>query len=72
MTLIKRTTLHYQDGPSDLRSLAQNGSSADFANALRTYLNSENPGHFAVLDTIYQIDNERVRLALIDILRTVP
>jgi hypothetical protein len=58
--------------PSDLRSLAQNGSSADFANALRTYLNSENPGHFAVLDTIHQIDNERVRLALIDILRTVP
>ena len=58
--------------PSDLRSLAQNGSSTDFANALHTYLNSENPGHFAVLDTIYQIDNEQVRPGLIDILRTAP
>lgn len=56
--------------PSDLRSLAQNGSSADFANALRTYLNSQNPSHFAVLDTLYQIDNEQVRPALIDIIRT--
>jgi predicted DNA-binding WGR domain protein len=58
--------------PSDLRSLAQNGSSADFANALRTYLNSENSDHFAVLDTLYQIDNEQVRPALIDIIRTAP
>ena len=58
--------------PSDLHSLAQNGSSTDFANALRTYLNSENPGHFAVLDTIYKINNEQVRPAVIDILRTAP
>jgi predicted DNA-binding WGR domain protein len=58
--------------PSELLSLAQNGSSTDFANALQTYLNSSDQGHFTVLDSIYQIDNEQVRPALIDILRTAP
>ena len=58
--------------PMGSASLAQNSSSADFANALRTYLDSDDYKHFAVLDTLYQIDNEYVRPALLDILSTAP
>ena len=47
-------------------------SADEFSNALRGYLNSEDYKRFAVLDTIYQIDNEYVRPALIDILKTAP
>jgi hypothetical protein len=64
--------------PSELRDLARNDST-DFSNVLSSYLDSSGqpPGdcpysNFAVLDTIYQIDNEHVRPALLDILRTAP
>jgi predicted DNA-binding WGR domain protein len=57
--------------PSELRDRDRNGST-DFSNALRAYLDSSDYSHFAVLDTIYQIDNEQVRPALLDILRTAP
>jgi predicted DNA-binding WGR domain protein len=55
--------------PQELQPLARNGSSSAFATALRTYLEGGNYKHFAVLDTIYQIDNEYIRPALLDILR---
>lgn len=45
--------------PSELRSLARNGSAEAFATALRTYLSSGDYRRFVVLDTIYQIDNGR-------------
>lgn len=54
--------------PSSLSKLAQNGSPEAFAAALKTYLDSSDYKRFAVLDTIYQIDNEYVRPALLDIL----
>lgn len=57
--------------PSQLRDQARNGST-DFSNALRAYLDSGDYRHFAVLDTIYQIDNEQLRPVLLDILRTAP
>lgn len=58
--------------PSELRDLARNGTKEAFATALRDYLNSSDYRHFAVLDTIYQIDNESVRPALLDILCEAP
>ncbi|MEW5856896.1 MAG: HEAT repeat domain-containing protein, partial [Cyanobacteriota bacterium] len=58
--------------PLELRDLARNGTSEAFATALRDYLNSSDYRRFAVLDTIYQIDNEYVRPALLDILGEAP
>lgn len=58
--------------PSELRSLAGSGSAEAFATALHTYLNSGDYRQFAVLNTLYQIDNEYVRPALLDILCDTP
>jgi predicted DNA-binding WGR domain protein len=58
--------------PLELRELARNGTAEAFTTALRTYLNSASYENFAVLDTIYQIDNEYVRPALLDILGEAP
>ncbi|OUL18058.1 hypothetical protein [Nostoc sp. 106C] len=58
--------------PPELQPLTQSGSLDAFATALHTYLESGNYQNFAVLDTIYQIDNEYVRPALINILRSAP
>ncbi len=57
--------------PSSLAKLARDGSADAFAAALKTYLDSSDYKRFAVLDTIYQIDNKYVRPALLDILREV-
>lgn len=57
--------------PSELRDLARNDST-DFSNVLSRYLESSEFQRFAILDTIYQIDNEHVRPALLEILRTAP
>ncbi len=58
--------------PPELQNLARNGSSENFATALSNYLKQDNYKHFAVLDTIYQIDNQYLRPALLDILCTSP
>lgn len=58
--------------PSELRSLARNGSAEALATALSAYLNSNDYKHFAVLDTLYQIDNKYVRPVLLDILCQAP
>lgn len=57
--------------PPQLRDLARNGST-DFSTVLSRYLDSSESERFAILDTIYQIDNEHVRPALLEILRTAP
>ncbi|MFB2974326.1 WGR domain-containing protein [Aerosakkonema sp. BLCC-F183] len=68
--------------PSELRELAKNGTAEAFANALRGYLEyrtnqqvtgfySQDYQRFAVLDLIYQIDNEFVRPVLLEILQNV-
>ncbi|MBF2008391.1 MAG: WGR domain-containing protein [Chlorogloeopsis fritschii C42_A2020_084] len=56
----------------ELQRLARNGSAAAFATELRTYLERSNYKGFTVLDQIYQIDNQYVRPALIDILCKAP
>ncbi|WP_235018877.1 HEAT repeat domain-containing protein [Tolypothrix sp. NIES-4075] len=58
--------------PPELQNLTLNGSSKEFATALSNYLKHDNYKHFPVLDTIYQIDNQYVRPALLDILCTSP
>ncbi len=58
--------------PSQLQDSARNGSSADLTDALRTYLGSNDYRRFAVLDTLYQIDNEHVRPGLLDVISTAP
>jgi predicted DNA-binding WGR domain protein len=58
--------------PSELRELARNGSYEAFLAALRAYLEGGDSTHFAVLDAIYQIDNQHVRPALISVLRDAP
>ncbi|MBD2540947.1 WGR domain-containing protein [Coleofasciculus sp. FACHB-SPT36] len=58
--------------PLELRDLARNGTAETFATTLRDYLNSSDYRRFSVLDTIYQIDNQYVRPALLDILCETP
>jgi len=58
--------------PAQLRNLAQNGTAEAFKSALQAYLNSIDYKGFALLDTIYQIDNEYVRPALLDIIYNAP
>ncbi|MBE9227412.1 WGR domain-containing protein [Phormidium sp. LEGE 05292] len=58
--------------PKLLQETAKNGSATEFANLLKAYLQTCDYQGFAVLDTIYQINNENVRPALLEILRTAP
>ncbi|RUT05633.1 hypothetical protein DSM106972_036400 [Dulcicalothrix desertica PCC 7102] len=58
--------------PPELLSLARVGSSESFAKSLSSYLESGDYQNFAVLDPIYQVDNEYVRPALLNILRSAP
>ncbi|OKH36325.1 hypothetical protein NIES2101_37080 [Calothrix sp. HK-06] len=58
--------------PPELSSLARVGSSELFVEALSTYLERGDYQNFAVLDTMYQIDNEHVRPALLNTLRSAP
>ncbi len=58
--------------PNELRDLAINGTAETFATALHIYLEGKDFHAFGVLDTIYQIDNDKVRPALLNIIRTAP
>ena len=58
--------------PSKLQDLAVNGTAETFETGLQTYLESNDFHLFAVLDTIYQIDNDKVRPPLLNILRSAP
>ncbi|MFB2877659.1 WGR domain-containing protein [Floridanema aerugineum] len=58
--------------PTPLQELAKNGSAIEFTNALTEYLKTCDYQGFTILDTIYQINNENVRPALLEILRTAP
>ena len=55
--------------PLALRELAKNGTAENFQRALEDYLDTEDYKQFKVLDTLYQIDNEYVRPALLNILQ---
>lgn len=58
--------------PTPLQEIAKNGSATEFTNALKEYLNTCDYQGFTILDTIYQINNDNVRPALLEILKTAP
>lgn len=58
--------------PVELREPATNGTTEKFAIALDRYLDGTDYRQFAVIDTLYQIDNQWVRPALLDWLREAP
>ncbi|MDF5721442.1 MAG: HEAT repeat domain-containing protein [Rhizonema sp. PD37] len=58
--------------PPELRSLARGDSAETVETALQNYLEGGDYKRFTVLDTIYQIDNQQVRLASIKILGNAP
>jgi hypothetical protein len=58
--------------PGTLARLCQSGPADALRQALQEHLDSADPGPMAVLDTLYLIDNEHARAALLDVLRTVP
>lgn len=58
--------------PTELRELARKGASAVFAQALQAYLSNGDVQRFDVLKTLYVIDNDIVRPALLELLRTAP
>lgn len=58
--------------PSELRELARSGPPGELAMALQAYLDSDDSRRFAVLDTLYLVDNQNVRPALLHIARTAP
>ncbi|KAF3885564.1 MULTISPECIES: HEAT repeat domain-containing protein [Nostocales] len=58
--------------PVELRVLARNGAAEEFKTALNHYLNHHDYRRYEVLDKIYQIDNQYVRPALLDIISHAP
>ena len=58
--------------PESLSRLAAAGPPDEFKQALTEYLDGADYRAFAVLDTLYFIDNQYVRPALLEILRTSP
>ncbi|WP_272819197.1 WGR domain-containing protein [Scytonema hofmannii] len=58
--------------PPELRVLARHGAAEEFKTALNYYLNHHDYKRYEVLDKIYQIDNQHVRPALLDIISHAP
>ncbi|MEW6208195.1 MAG: WGR domain-containing protein, partial [Acidobacteriota bacterium] len=58
--------------PFELREAARRGSAENFSVALTSYLEGGDYQRFEALDTIYLIDNENTRPALIDLIKTAP
>ena len=58
--------------PSVLKDLAQNGTVETFESALQTYLYNKDYKRYRVLDTLYQINNEYTRPAILKLVKTAP
>lgn len=58
--------------PVELRSVAQTGSASQFLETLTIYLEGGKPQTVAVLEHLYQVNNEIVRPALLEVLKSVP
>ena len=58
--------------PAELKMPARNGASESFAAALRQHLEKLKNGSHAILEEIYQLDNEIVRPVLLAVLRECP
>ncbi len=58
--------------PAELRDAARRGTAENFSVALKTYLEGGDYQRFEVIDTVYLIDNENTRPALIEMIKTAP
>ena len=61
--------------PPELSYLARQDTPTEFASALARHLESQEPSHFEILSKLYLLyneDNETVRPALLNLLRTAP
>lgn len=58
--------------PEELREVARSGTAESFNETLHAYLQESAPQRFSVLEQLYTIDNEIVRPALLETLRTTP
>ena len=58
--------------PADLKTLAQNGTVETFESALQAYLQTKDYKRYRVIDTLYQIDNEYTRPAILNWVKTAP
>lgn len=58
--------------PSVLRDLAKKGPAEDFTDLFNSYLSTTNSKRFELIEIVYLIDNEHVRPALLQTLRTAP
>lgn len=58
--------------PPELKEAAETNNSDRFVRSLLTYLDSSDYRRFTILDTIYQIDNNTVRPALVETVKTAP
>jgi hypothetical protein len=58
--------------PPELAALASTGPAETFTSALRAYLDRSSYQQFAIIDTLYHINSETIRPALLEIARTAP
>ena len=58
--------------PLAIRDLAQNGTVEIFESALQAYLQTKDYKRYRVLDTLYRIDNEYTRPAILKLVKTAP
>ncbi len=58
--------------PTNLRSLAENGPAEGFSKVFYDYLSGGESQRMALIETLYLIDNEHVRPALLHFARTAP
>lgn len=62
----------FDELPGELRRAAQSGHADALLAALQRHVSGSDPARYEVLETLYQIDTEQVRPALIAFLRTAP
>lgn len=58
--------------PIALQDPVRNGTSEQFAEAFQALLNSDDRYRFMAIELLYQIDNEKIRPAILDVLKTIP
>ena len=58
--------------PIALQDPVRNGTAEQFVEAFQSLLNSGDRYRFMAIELLYQIDNEKIRPAILDVLRTIP
>ncbi|ELS32438.1 MULTISPECIES: WGR domain-containing protein [Pseudanabaena] len=58
--------------PIALQAPVRHGTAEQFAEAFQTLLNSDDRYRFMAIELLYQIDSEKIRPVILEVLRTVP